>query len=180
MPVVLFIKNPSYGCGYESHLGWSDMVYSFFSSLSYNLEGQGKWGSRFPKLLIDLCDHGVVAYEDLDALDKELGIAFRELQKFPLSAAVYDIQEPWLPIPWEATPGEIANLAYAWATPRGNTNYFMVFAEYIRMARKYQTCVTLIYPSESSDVKKGLYINNRIKRSHDYWTKDRGKSVPKG
>lgn len=100
MPITLL----SNSC--ESRLGWSDMVYSFFSSVSYNLEGQGKWGSRFPKLLIDLCDYGAVAYEDLDALDKELGIVFRELQKFPLSAAVYDIQEPWLPIPWEATPRE--------------------------------------------------------------------------
>ena len=174
MPILVYSSSG------EARFGWSDMVYSFFSSVSYNLEGQGKWGSRFPKLLIDLCDYGAVAYEDLDALDKELGIVFRELQKFPLSAAVYDIQEPWLPIPWEATPGEIANLAYAWETPRGNKNYFMAFAEYIRIARKYQTYIALIHTIECFDIAKGKYINERIKREHDYWTKDRGKSVPKG
>ncbi len=174
MPIQLYSLGAGGQGSISARFGWSDMVYSFFSSVSYNLEGQGKWGSRFPKLLIDLCDYGAVAYEDLDVLDKELGIVFRELQKFPLSAAVYDIQEPWLPMPWEATPGEIANLAYAWETPRGEP-YQEVFFEAIRLARYFQSNLGLLYGSVSSKdkPKKGM------KRGHEFWVQDRGKSVPK-
>ncbi len=168
MPILVYSSSG------EARFGWSDMVYSFFSSVSYNLEGQGKWGSRFPKLLIDLCDYGAVAYEDLDALDKELKVVFRELQKFPLSAAVYDIQEPWLPMPWEATPGEIANLAYAWETPRG-VPYQKAFDKSIEMAKWFKSSLGLMYgfTSPKGNPEKGM------KHEHEFWVQDRGKSVPK-
>lgn len=55
-----------------SRIGYGDFVYSFFSTVSYHLEGQGNWGKRFPRLLLDLCDGGLVKNENIDELEDEL------------------------------------------------------------------------------------------------------------
>lgn len=47
----------------------SDWLYSFFSNISYHLESS-RWGNRFPVLLCEFCDRGVVEYDHLDKLER--------------------------------------------------------------------------------------------------------------
>lgn len=170
MPVQFLVKKPGRG-GFSCYLGWGDMVYCFFSSVSYNLEGPGNWGKRFPRLLLDLCDHGVVENQHLDELQQELVVIERELQQFPLSAAVYDIEDLTLPIPWEVIPGEENNnLAQPWVTPRGCRSYFTVFGEQIALAKREDTSLLLIFARETAD-RQTLW--QRKEKGHDYWTKDK-------
>ena len=74
-----------------SRIGYGDFVYSFFSTVSYHLEGKGNWGKRFPRLLLDLCDGGLIKYENIDELEDELKIIYNEFQKMPISDAIYDL-----------------------------------------------------------------------------------------
>lgn len=176
MPVQL-TEMDSGGSRFTYRLGWGDMVFCFFSSISYHLEGVGKWGSRFPRLLLDLCDHGVVAHEHLDELDKELGTIYRELQHFPVSAAVYDIADPSVPIPWETIPGEENNnLSQPWITPRGGTSYFTVFAEQIKRAKHDGSALLLIFPEETAN-RDTLW--HRKEKGRNYWKRDGDRSIPK-
>ena len=169
--VRLLTKKPNQA-GFISGLGTGDMVFSFFSSVSYNLEGKGRWGSRFPRLLLDLCDHGIIENEHLDEFQQELKIILYELEKYPLSAAVYDITDLSLPIPWEVIPGEENNnLAQPWVTPRSERSYFTVFWEYIACSKRENTSLLLIFPTETADLKT---LWTRKNKGHDYWVKDKG------
>ena len=87
MAVVTLVKAPGQA-GSMFILGHGDMVFSFFSTVSYHLEGPGNWGKIFPRLLLDLCDHGLVENKYLDELSKELVIVSQGLKKFPISSAV--------------------------------------------------------------------------------------------
>ena len=171
MPVSLLTREDG-GARFSVNLGWGDMVFCFFSNVSFHLEGTGKWGSRFPKLLLDLCDKGVVSYENIDKLDKELGTVYHELQELPLSSAIYDIYDLSSPIPWEQIPGiENGNLAQSWVTPRGEESYFKVFSEYIKMAKNYESFLALIFPRETAFRDS---IGQPMKKGRDYWLRDKG------
>lgn len=58
----------------------SDWLYSFFSNISYHLESS-RWGNRFPVLLCEFCDRGVVEYDHLDKLERELETENRSAQR---------------------------------------------------------------------------------------------------
>ena len=169
--VELLTKRPNEG-GFCSGLGTGDMVFSFFSSVSYNLEGKGRWGSRFPRLLLDLCDHGIMENKHLDEFQQELKIILYELQKYPLSAAVYDITDLSLPIPWEVIPGEENNnLAQPWVTPRNAISYWEIFDRHIHFAKRYSAPILLVFPTEEGN-RETLW--DRKNKGHDYWVKDKG------
>ena len=70
MPVVLAAMAPNCS-GMMAHLNYGDNVFAFFSSISYHLEGIGNWGKKFPRLLLDLCDTGIVEFEHLEELRTE-------------------------------------------------------------------------------------------------------------
>ena len=171
--VYLMVQNPE-RAGYIVRLGWGDMVYCFFSTVSYHLEGVGHWGERFPRLLRDLCDHGIVENEHLQELQRELDQIPRELQKYPVSEAIYDIQNLSLPIPWEEIPKEPGeediNLAQPWVTPRGDSGYFTVFREQIQQAINEESPLLLIFPFEMG-TKATLWQPKE--KGHDYWTRDK-------
>lgn len=172
MAIYAFVKAPN-RAGYGYILGYGDMVFSFFSTVSYHLEGLGNWGKRFPRLLLDLCDHGIVENEHLDELDEELKKILCELQNLPISDAIYDIGNLELPIPWELLPGaENHNLAQPWVTPRGALSYFFVFSEQIQRAKTEKSPLLLIYPYETAD-KKAFYC--RKEKGREYWTKEKSK-----
>lgn len=92
-------------------LGNGDVLYSFFSTVSKLLEPNG-WGTRFPYLLNYLCDYGVVKYEDVDKLKKEVLFIKYMLRQYNLTQAVYDYKYPELEIPFGKTEfyDENANL----------------------------------------------------------------------
>ena len=172
MPVVTLIKPPN-DYGLESGLGYGDMVFSFFSSVSYHLEGPGNWGKRFPRLLLDLCDHGVIENAYLDEFETELNIIFRELQNFSIHDAIYDIGDLSKPIPWELLPGaETQNLARPWVTPRGATSYYIIFMNCIAEARRRNTDILLIYPPETAFLNT---LHQRKEKGREYWIKDTGR-----
>ena len=77
----------------ESRIGYGDFVYSFFSTVSYHLEGPGNWGKRFPRLLLDLCDGGLIKNENIGELENELKIIYKKFQKMPISDAIYDLED---------------------------------------------------------------------------------------
>lgn len=172
MPVVLLVQAPKRG-GFMSHFGYGDMVFSFFSSISYNLEGLDNWGKRFPRLLLDLCDQGVVENEKLDELQEELNIISEELKRLDLSQAVYDIGDLSKGIPWDwwiPSNNKKPNLFQPWLTPRGGFSYFEVFAEYINLAKREKTSLLLIYPHETALYKDALW--DKKEKGRAYWIKD--------
>lgn len=107
----------------------SDWLYSFFSNISYHLESS-RWGNRFPVLLCEFCDLGVVEYDHLDKLERELDAAYSGLARIPVEDAIYDIKNPAAPIPWEILP-EAENagirLCEPWLTARTDDSFFDVF-----------------------------------------------------
>lgn len=171
MPVVILVQAPK-TYGVESHLGYGDMVFSFFSSISYHLEGLGKWGSRFPRLLLDLCDQGIVRNEYLEELELELEVISHELKNFSLSEAIYDIGDLNKKIPWKALPGsESHSLVQPWVTPRGEESYFSVFKTLIAQAKRINAPILLIYPPETAD-RNTLWLPKE--KGRNYWIKDMG------
>lgn len=169
MPVVTLVKKPN-DYGMMGHLGYGEMVFCFFSSVSYHLEGPGNWGKRFPRLLLDLCDHGMVETEHLEELKAELDIVFRELQKFSILDAVYDIGDLSRPIPWELLPGaEKHNLAQAWVTPRSEASYYDHFMNVIADAQRRNAPVLMIYPHETGN-RNTLF--QRKEKGREYWIRD--------
>ena len=149
-----------------SRIGYGDFVYSFFSTISYHLEGINHWGEKLPRLMLDLCDHGIVAHEDLDELKEELHFAYSRLESLPFSSIIYDIQNIDKPLPMDLFPLEHINkLSEFWITPRGSENYLKVFDELISLAKGCNGSLSLIYAYESinADWKK------REKKGRNYW-----------
>ena len=172
MPVITLVKVPN-DYGVESHLGYGDMIFSFFSSVSYHLEGPGNWGTRFPRLLLDLCDHGVIDNAHLDEFEAELHTIFRELRNFSIHDAIYDIGDLTKKIPWELLPGaESFNLAEAWVTPRGAVSYYTELLETIEWARRRNAGILLIYPPETA-FRDTLF--QRKEKGREYWIKEKSK-----
>ncbi len=146
-----------------------DRVFAFFSSISYHLEGLGNWGERFPRLLIDLCDHGIVYYEDLGELVQELKTIQQELQQFTIDDAVYDIADLSKPIPWERYPDvdPRTTLAEPWIRVREEQTFFEAF---------YKMIFEFAIP-QKSPLYMGFFLNSydqenpfkREKKGRDYW-----------
>ena len=152
-----------------SRIGYGDFVYSFFSTVSYHLEGQGNWGKRFPRLLLDLCDGGLVKNENIDELDSELKIIYNEFQKMPISDAIYDIEDLGKPMPRDLLPNadeNITNLAQLWVTPRGAKIYLEAFGEIIATTKHWGGSLVLIYAPETID--KQLLTRPKDK-GRKYW-----------
>lgn len=157
------------GIGLQILLEKGDRVFAFFSSISYHLEGLGNWGKRFPRLLIDLCDYGIVYYEDLGELVQELKIIQQELQQFTIDDAVYDIADLSKPIPWERYPDvdPRTTLAEPWIRVREEQTFFEAF---------YKMIFEFAIP-QKSPLYMDFWINSydrenpfkREKKGRDYW-----------
>lgn len=167
---VLLVSKAKGRAGLECRLGRGDYVFSFFSTVSYHLEGLGHWGERFPRLLLDLCDHGIVESEYLDDLRAELSIIQQELRAFSVKEAVYDIGDLRKPIPWELLPGaDRHDLSMPWVTPRGADSFFDVFEENMRWAKKDGGALLLLYPLEESN-RETLF--ERKEKGRVYWLQE--------
>ena len=130
----------------EARIGYGDFVYSFFSTVSYHLEGQGNWGKKFPRLLLDLCDGGLVKNENIDELE--------DLSK---------------PMPKDLLPNadeNVTNLAQLWVTPRGAITYLEAFGKIIAATKHWGGSLVLIYAPETID--KQLLTRPKDK-GRKYW-----------
>ena len=83
---------------YWYQVGSSDFLYSFFSTVAYNLE-EKKWGSKYPYIMLELyagClkkNHIKFAISELDALTKRL-------KDFDCSHVVWNFENLSLLPPW--------------------------------------------------------------------------------
>lgn len=154
---------------YAARIGYGDFVYSFFSTVSYRLEGPGNWGKRFPRLLLDLCDGGLVKNENLNELEAELKTIYKKFEKMPLSDVIYDMEDLSKPMPNDLMPSEdegVKNLAQLWVTPRGRRIYLDTFEQLISSARHCCGSLILMYAMESID--KQIWIRPKAK-GRKYW-----------
>ena len=152
-----------------SGIGYGDFVYSFFSTVSYHLEGRGNWGKRFPRLLLDLCDGGLVKNENIDELESELKIIYSEFQKMPLSDAIYDLEDLRKPMPKDLLPTadeNVTNLAQLWVTPRLGRVYLDAFREIIDSVKDRGGSIALGCMPETID--KQLFTRPKDK-GRKYW-----------
>lgn len=153
MRLVDLVVWPENNYGMTARIGYGDFVFSFFSTISYHMEGVGNWGKKFPRLILDLCDHGVVANENLGELEEELKIIYKELERMPLSAVIYDIEELCKPMPADLLPSaeeKVESLAQLWITPRGHVSYFDSFINSIADAKNRNGSVLLMYAPETA------------------------------
>ena len=162
---ILVYPENSYGASWG--LGKGDIVFSFFSSISYHLEGVGNWGKRFPHLLLGLCDHGIVENQNLDAFRCELEIIQKELKHFTILNTIQDIEDLSKPFPWNITPGcETDTLDEIWCTPRGNISYFETFYKGIEDAKRRNTALLLVYAPETANRDT---LRTRKNKGREYW-----------
>ena len=147
----------------------SDWRYSFFSNISYHLESS-RWGNRFPVLLCGLCDRGVVEYEQLDKLQRELDAAYSGLARIPVEEAIYDIQNTSAPIPWEPVPeaeGAGIRLCEPWLTARTDESFFDIFRKNIMLAmQKHSRLFLHAFMLEDVHAMNGAAPEPR---PHSYW-----------
>ena len=73
------------------HIGSSDFLYSFFSTIAYILEN-GEWGSKYPYIMNELYKGELKAENTKEALS-EFEIIEEELKKFLPDNAVWDFDD---------------------------------------------------------------------------------------
>src|SRR5579862_3024444 len=86
MPIALLWENN------YTEIGTPDLLHSFFSTVSANLEPAG-WGTRFPHIMNELYS-GRVAGSDAGAALEELRTIRTELAELPSHRLVWDIETP--------------------------------------------------------------------------------------
>ena len=116
--------------------GELDFVESFFNTVCYRLENR-KWGSRFPRLMVDLFD-GKVKYENIDEFEIEISTVENELKNFKIQQVVYDLNDPSVEPPWHQSgiSDELTNLSDYWVTSDGKKlfrNFHMAIGESKRL-----------------------------------------------
>ena len=79
-------------------VGTPDFLYAFFSTISYNLEGN-KWGSKYPILMNELYQ-GKLKWENASKAVEELKLIREKLKKFSAEYVVWDIEDISKQPPW--------------------------------------------------------------------------------
>lgn len=115
-------------------LGHSDLVHSFFSTISYHLEKDG-WGTKYPLLMDDLY-HNELTWNDVPTVKANLKEIEQELSKLPFNLVVWVIKDLSLTPPWEdKISPKVTNLANYFATSSGKT-FFEVFQTALNVAEE--------------------------------------------
>ncbi len=115
-------------------LGSSDFVYSFFSTVCYNLENK-IWGSKYP-VTMKLLYHGKVGYIKLDLLMKEILEIREELKAFSPDNVIWDIEDLSKQPPWgDEISDTITDLSNYFVTSEGE-DFFEVLINAIEDAKK--------------------------------------------
>ena len=99
-------------------MGTSEFFHAFFSTISANLETNG-WGSKFPVLLNNLYQGSLSPSEATTAIN-ELNIIKKELEKFPPTKVVWNIEDRSKQPPWgNDISKDITSLANYFVTSTG-------------------------------------------------------------
>lgn len=99
-------------------IGTSEFLHAFFSTISANLENNG-WGSKFPIILNNLYQGSLSSSEVTAAID-ELKLIKKELEAFPPTKVVWDIEDRSKQPPWgNKISNEITSLANYFVTSTG-------------------------------------------------------------
>ena len=99
-------------------LGSGAFFHAFFSTVAVRLEG--RWGSRFPRLMTDLYN-GELPPDGVDAAIEELDQISREFRMLPPDQVVWDAQDPDARPPWgDNIADTVTNLGNYWWTSDGH------------------------------------------------------------
>ena len=119
---------------YWYQIGRSDFLYSFFSTVAYNLEN-GNWGSRFPVIMKKLYK-GKLERENVDKAIEELNIIEKELQNYKPDKVIWDIKDLSRQPPWGSSIcKDITNLRNYFVTSDGN-DFLTVFFHALDKAKE--------------------------------------------
>ena len=99
-------------------VGTGDFFHSFFSTIAYNLE-DAKWGTKYPYIMNELYN-GLLKEEHLEKAKAELVNIKKELEKLPVSRAIWDIEDLSKQMPWgNNTSSDITDLSNYFVTSDG-------------------------------------------------------------
>ena len=119
---------------YWYQIGTADFLYSFFSTVAYNLENR-KWGSRFPIIMSELYQ-GKTESKNTDKALEELSIIREELQAFSPEMVVWDIEDLSKQPPWGSDISkDITDLSNYFVTSDGN-DFITVFIHALEKAKE--------------------------------------------
>lgn len=119
---------------YWYQIGNGDFLYSFFSTVAYNLENEN-WGSRFPIIMNELY-YGKVSNENTEKAIKELGIIQKELKEFTPEKVIWDIEDLSKEPPWGSDISkDITDLSNYFVTSDGK-DFLTVFSHALEKAKE--------------------------------------------
>ncbi len=111
---------------YWYHIGNDDFLFSFFSTIAYNLEGKN-WGSRFP-LIMNHLFKGKLTVDKIEGAIKELETIQTELARCTPESVIWDIEDLSKQPPWgKSISKDITDLSDYFITGDGNTLIAVLF-----------------------------------------------------
>lgn len=126
---------------YWYQIGNGDFLYSFFSTIAYNLEGK-KWGSRFPAIMNELY-RGEIKQEDIDKAIEELKIIKKELGRFKPDKVIWDIEDMSKQPPWGSNISkEITDLSNYFVTSSGE-DFISIFFLALKKAKEVNSSIEI-------------------------------------
>ena len=126
---------------YWYQIGHGDFLYSFFSTVAYNLEDK-KWGSRFPVIMNKLYQ-GKINREDIEKAIEELGIIKKELQAFSPDKVIWDIEDISKQPPWgDNISKDITNLSNYFITSDGE-DFISVFFHALEKSKEVNSDIEI-------------------------------------
>jgi hypothetical protein len=122
-------------------IGSGDFLYSFFSTVCYNLENS-KWGSRFPHIMSELYV-GELKIENIDSAISELNCIKTELSKISVDRVIWDIEDLTKKAPWgDNISVTITNLGNYFVTSEGD-DLLTLFSNALEKAKALKTSIKL-------------------------------------
>ena len=117
---------------YWYQIGSGDFLFSFFSTVAYNLENQ-KWGSKFPVIMNELYQ-GELSSNHISEAINELEQIKQGLAKLSLDKVIWDIENLSAQPPWGTDiSSDITNLSNYFVTSDGE-DFITIFSHALEKA----------------------------------------------
>ncbi|EQI30807.1 immunity 70 family protein [Clostridioides difficile] len=119
---------------YWFQIGNEDFLFSFFSTVAYNLENQ-KWGTKFPVIMKELYQ-GKLNNTYISEATNELEQIKQGLAKLSPDKVVWDIKNPSAPPPWGTNiSDDITDLSNYFVTSDGD-DFITIFNHVLQKAEE--------------------------------------------